>query len=447
MKQRFSSFPLMRRFASLFAMISVTMLVMLPLAACGGTSSTSGTTPASSGPVTLSYWAWIPGMDKQVALFNKSHPNIHVNLSNVGSGPTEYDKLYTTIKANNTPDVAQVEYQLLPTFETTGSLLDMAAYGAASVKDQFVPWTWSQVTLGNAIYAIPQDTGPMGMFYRADIFQKYHLPVPTTWAQYANDAAKLHAANANEYIADFAPKNPGEFAGLAWQAGAHWFNISGQSWKVSINDAPTQQVAAYWQGLLDKKLVKTAPDFTNSWYHDLQTGALATWLTGEWGAGIIPQNAPQSSGKWRVAPLPQWQAGQTANGNWGGSSSVVFKDSKHPKEATTFAEWISNNEQSAEQEFTGAGAYPALQSSLDSATVNSALPFYGNQVINQVFKQVATQVNVNFLWGPTMNQVYTDMGNSFANAVNGQGTLSDALTSTQQSTITFMQKQGFSISS
>jgi len=446
MKQRFSSFPWMRRFASWFAMVSVTILVILPLAACGGSSSSSGTSTASSGPVTLSYWAWIPGMDKQVALFNQSHPNIHVNLFNVGSGPTEYDKLYTTIKANNTPDVAEVEYQLLPTFETTGSLLDMSSYGAASVKNQFVSWTWSQVTLGNAIYAIPQDTGPMGMFYRADIFQKYHLPVPTTWAQYADDAAKLHAANSNEYIADFPPKNPGEFAGLAWQAGARWFGINGQSWKVSINDAPTQQVATYWQGLLSKKLVKTEPDFANAWYHDLQTGSLATWLTGEWGAGIIPQNAPQSSGKWRVAPLPQWQAGQTANGNWGGSSSVVFKDSKHPKEATEFAEWISNNEQSAELEFKGAGAYPALQSSLDSATVNSALPFYGNQVINQVFKQVAPQVNVNFLWGPTMNQVYTDMGNNFANAVNGQGTLTDALNATQQSTITFMRKQGFSIS-
>jgi multiple sugar transport system substrate-binding protein len=44
-----------------------------------------------------------------------------------------------------------------------------------------------------------------------------------------------------------------------------------------------------------------------------------------------------------------------------------------------------------------------------------------------------------------MNQVYTDMGNNFANAVNGQGTLTDALNATQQSTITFMRKQGFSI--
>jgi multiple sugar transport system substrate-binding protein len=439
------SSPGLRRFASGFAFVTVALILMLPLAACGGSSSGGGS--PSTGPVTLTYWSWIPNIDKQVALFNKSHPNIHVNVANVGAGPDEYNKLYTAIKANNTPDLAQVEFQLLPTFETTGGLLDLAPYDAASVKNQFAPWTWTQVTLGNSIYAIPQDTGPMAMFYRADIFKKYNLPVPTTWAQYADDAAKLHAANPNEYITDFPPKNPGQFAGLAWQAGAHWFTINGQSWKVSVNDAPTMQVASYWQDLISKKLVKTEPDFANGWYHDLQTGSVATWLTGAWGSGIIEQNAPQSAGTWQVAPLPQWQAGGTANGDWGGSTTVVFKDSKHPKEATEFAEWISGNEQSAEAEFTGGGAYPALLSSLNSSTINSPRPFFNNQVINTVFKQGATQVNENFTWGPTMNQVYSDLGDDFAKAINGQGTLSSALDAVQQSTITFMKSQGFSVSS
>ncbi len=438
----FSSFPWLRRLASGFAFVVVAFMLMAPLAACGG--GTTGST--STGPVTLTYWAWIPNMDKQVALFNQSHPNIHVNYVNVGAGPLEYNKLYTAIKANNAPDMAEVEYQLLPTFETTGGLLDMAPYGAASVKNQFAGWTWPQVTQGSSIYAIPQDSGPMAMFYRADLFTKYHLPVPTTWAQYADDAAKLHAADPDAYITDFPPKNPGQFSGYAWQAGAHWFSINGQSWKVSINDAPTLQVASFWQSLLDKKLVKTEPDFTNGWYHDLQAGTLATWLTGAWGAGIIEQNAPQSSGDWRVAPLPQWQAGAAVNGDWGGSTTVVFKDTKYPQQATEFAEWISNNEQSAEQEFTGGGAYPALLTSLNSSTINSAQPFFGNQVINEVFKQGATQVNENFVWGPTMDQVYSDMGNNFANVVNGQGTLSDALNAVQQSTITFMKSQGFSVS-
>src|SRR5207237_814328 len=138
---------------------------------------------------------------------------------------------------------------------------------------QFVPWTWSQVTFGNAIYAIPADSGPMALYYRQDIFKKYNLPVPTTWAQYADDAAKLHAADPNEYITDFPPREPGWFTGLVWQAGGRLFGINGQSWKVSINNLGAQQVASYWQKLLNKKLVKTEPDFSKAWYNDLQTGA------------------------------------------------------------------------------------------------------------------------------------------------------------------------------
>ncbi len=443
--QLFFSPSWMSRSAAQCTIVILALVLMAPLAACGGSSS-SGSSTTSSGPVTLTYWAWISSLPDQVALFNKSHPNIHVNLVNVGSSQTEYDKLFTAIKANNEPDVSEIEFQALPTFETTGGLLDLAPYGAASVKDQFVPYTWSQVLLGNSILAIPQDTGPMGLWYRQDIFQKYNLPVPTTWAQFADDAAKLHAANPNYYITDFPPKGAAWFTGLEWQAGGRPFNINGQSWKVSLNNPQAQQVASYWQDLLNKKLVKTEPDFTNGWYHDLQTGALATWVGAAWGNGVLEQNAPQTSGKWRVASLPQWQAGQSVSSNWGGSSTAVFKSTKHPKEATEFAEWISNNEQSAETEFKG-GAYPCLLSALSSTTMNSPQPFFGNQVINSVFKQSASEVDTSFHWGPTMNQVTTDMGDNFANAINGKGTLSDALNKVQQSTVTFMQKQGFSVTS
>jgi multiple sugar transport system substrate-binding protein len=197
--------------------------------------------------------------------------------------------------------------------------------------------------------------------------------------------------------------------------------------------------------LISKKLIKTEPDFTNAWYSDLQTGALATWFSGAWGNGILKQNAPQSAGKWRVAAMPQWQAGQTVSSNWGGSTTVVFKSSKYPQQASTFAQWISANQQSALLEFT-TGAYPALLSAQSSPDMNSPQPFFGNQVINQVFSASAQQVNVNFQWGPTMEQVYNDMGDQFANAVNGHSTLSDGLNAVQQSTITYLQKQGFSVS-
>ena len=434
-----------RRFLVEFAMVGVLLVIMAPLAACGGGSSTSSTS-SSNGPVTLTLWDWVPGAANSVALWNSTHPNIQVKLENVGSGPTEYTKLFTAIKANNEPDMAQIEFQYMPSFETTGALADISKYGANSVKSGFVPWTWNQVALAGGVYSVPEDSGPMALYYRADLFQKYNIPVPTTWAQYADDAAKLHAADPKAYITDFPPKEPGWFTGLVWQNGGEYFSTSGNTWKVSVNNPQAQQVAAYWQDLIDKKLVKTDPDFTNAWYNDLQTGAVTTWVSAVWGAGTLEQNAPQTSGKWRVAPLPQWSSGQAVAGNWGGSTFAVFKSSQHPQEATQFDIWLQTNQQSLDAMIKGANIYPAYAPALDSPSVNGPNPFFGNQALGPLFKTASTQVNVNFQWGPTIAQVYNDMGNQFANVVNGQGTLSQGLDAVQQSTITYMQKQGFNVS-
>lgn len=285
----------------------------------------------------------------------------------------------------------------------------------------------------------------MALYYRADIFKKYNLPVPTTWAQYATDAAKLHAADPNEYITDFPPKESGWFTGLIWQAGGQLSSINGQSWHETINSPQAQQVATYWQNLLSQKLVKTEPDFTNGWYHDLQTGTVATWVSAVWGASTISANAPKSSGDWAVAPIPQWQAGQNVDGNWGGSTTVVFKDTKYPQQATEFAEWLNTNQGSIDDMIQGASIFPANQAADSSPLLSGAQAFYGNQQIFQLFKTASSEVNVNFQWGPTINQVYTDMGDDFANVANGQGTLNSALDHLQQQTIAFMKSQGFSV--
>ncbi|GCE16902.1 ABC transporter substrate-binding protein [Dictyobacter kobayashii] len=441
-----SRFHLRRpRITNLACLFLAAFLLLPALAACGGSSSTGSDT--SNGPVTLTFQSWVPGMQNAVDRFNKSHPNIQVKWESVPAGNNgTYAKMFTAIKAKNAPDLGQVEYQFLPTFEATGGLLDLSQYGAGSLQNKFLPWTWNQVKQGSAIYAIPQDTGPMAMFYRADLFQKYNIPVPTTWDEYAQAAEKLHAADPNAYITSFPPKSQGWFIGMIWQAGGRWFNINGDSWKVGINDATSKKVADYWQGLQDKKLVKNDPDFAQAWYNDLNTGQVATWVSAVWGANTILSNAPKTAGDWRVAPMPQWNAGGNVAGNWGGSTTVVFSNTQHPKEAAEFAMWLNSNSDSVNDMVKSAQIYPALTSALNIATADDVKKFYSGQDINQVFRSAASQVDDQFQWGPTMNDVFTAMSDSFSDAVNGKGTLSSALDNIQSSIVQGMQKQGFKVS-
>lgn len=163
------------------------------LTACGGggSGSSSGSAEpvgradidkAMKTPTELTFWTWVPNIAKEIALFEKKYPAVKVKVVNAGQGTPQYTKLRTALKAGSgAPDLVQMEYQAIPTFTITDSLLDLRPYGAAELKDRFVDWTWGQVSGGDGeVWAIPQDTGPMGLLYRKDIFDKHGIEVPGT---------------------------------------------------------------------------------------------------------------------------------------------------------------------------------------------------------------------------------------------------------------------------
>ena len=81
------------------------MLVVFGTTSCG----------SSSGPVEITFWSWVPGIQKEVQLFEKSHPDIDVKYVNAGQGADQYTKLRTALKAGEgVPDVVQIEFQYIP---------------------------------------------------------------------------------------------------------------------------------------------------------------------------------------------------------------------------------------------------------------------------------------------------------------------------------------------
>ena len=145
------------------------------------------------------------------------------------------------------------------------------------------------------------------------------------------------------------------------------------------------QVASFWQQLISGHLAKVEPDFSSEWYKDLSDGTLLTWPTAVWGENTLITNAAPTKGDWRVAPMPNWGTTKS-NGNWGGSTTVVFKDSKHPAQAAQFAEWLNTNQQSITGLITKGGLYPADIAGQQQPAANSPVPFYGGQNIWKVFQ-------------------------------------------------------------
>jgi len=432
------------------------------LTACGG-GSDSGTTStatvsqadidkAMQTPTTLTFWTWVPDISKEIAVFEKKYPAIKINVVNAGQGGSgataEYTKLRTALKAGSgAPDLVQMEYQYIPNFSLTKSLVDLRPYGAAAVRSKFVDWTWSQVSGANGeVWAYPQDTGPMGMLYRADLFDKYGLGVPKTWDEFAADAQKLHDADPSISFTNLAANEPGVWQGLQWQAGAKPYTVDGTTVGLNVNDAASQKLASYWENLNKQGLISTDADFTDNWYQNLNKGKYATWLTAAWGPVFLSGSAPDTAGKWRAAPLPQWSAGDSASGNWGGSTTAVVKGTRNPVAAAKFAEFLNTDPTTTKMFNTEQSFFPATKALLaDPSFTSQQASFYGNQDVNKVFADISGTVNTSFQWPPFLDQSVTDWTDTVGKALADKSDLSAAADQWQSRLVTYAKDQGFQV--
>jgi len=164
----------------------------------------AGANCSSSNAVKITFWAWVPGLGRAVTAFNQSHPGICVTQEDVGAGDPEYVAITNALKAGSgAPDVAEVEYDELPSFIVTKSVDNLVPYGANNYKSDFVPWAWQEVSQGSSVYAIPGDAGPMAFYYNSALLAKYHIAPPTTWAEFATAAATLHKDDPSAYMTNF----------------------------------------------------------------------------------------------------------------------------------------------------------------------------------------------------------------------------------------------------
>ena len=405
----------------------------------------SHASPAKA-PVSLTFWSWVPNLQDEVTLFNQSHPDIKVNLVNAGQGAAEYLKLRTALKASSgAPDIVQIEFQYMPTFELTGKLVDLSQYGANSVQEGL-----RSLDLGSGKRGLKGVLDSAGQ--RSDgtaVQSRYLRAVPSRGAHHlgpvSQEAAALHKANPKLYMTEFAGNDGGWVNSLLWQAGVRPFKVSGTTLSIDINSPAAIKVANYWGDMVKAGVVSTLPDFTTAWYTGLANGTIASWATAGWGPVFLSGQAAKTTGKWRAAPLPQWTAGAHASGNWGGSTDAVTTFTKNPKEAAEFVLWLNDNFKSASMLASKQFLFPTTNAVLKSPTFDVPLPFYGGQKVNGIFAAASASVDLGFQWSPFQDYVYTQLQNNLADATAGKITFGDAMNKTQNTLVSYAKSQGFTV--
>jgi multiple sugar transport system substrate-binding protein len=448
MKSTTRSAAIARRVAT--ALVASAMLgASLVACSSGSTASSSSASDVEAALKkggTITYWSWTPSAEAQVAAFEKAYPKVHVKLVNAGTNTTEYTKLQNAVKAGSgAPDVAQVEYYAISQFALGKALVDLKQYGFDSLKGDYTPGPWNAVNVGGQLVGLPQDSGPMALFYNKTVFDKYGLTVPKTWDEYVADAKKLHAADPTKYITSDSG-DPGFATSMIWQAGGRPFSASGSDVTINLQDDGTKKWTSTWNQLVQGKLLSTIPGWSDDWFKALGNGTIATLVTGAWMPGVLESSVKGASGQWRVAPTPTYD-GTATNSENGGGAQVVMKQSKNPALAAGFLKWLNNDPESIKV-FLASGGFPSTTKDLNSSEFLASAPeYFGGQKINEVLVQGAKDVQTGWQYLPYEVYANSIFGDTVGQSYSSNGDLNTGLQVWQKSLADYGNQQGFTVTS
>lgn len=440
----------MKKFLALGGVLAVTAAALVGCST-GGDAGSCQNKIVHSDATQVSMWAWYPNFKPVVDLFNKTHKDVQICWTNAGAGNDEYTKFSTAIKAGSgAPDVVMLESEVVPSYIADGSIIDLSKLGADKVKGNYSEGAWSDESKDGAAYAIPVDGGPVGMLYRADLFQKYGITkVPTTWAEYAADAEKIKQASGGKTLMTDFPGNGRAYqTALFAQAGNTPFALTGKtSITIKADDSASTKVLGYWNDLVQRKLVGTEDASTTDYNTHLVDGTYASVIAAAWLPGYLQGfTGADKSAVWKAAPVPQWDAANPTQINIGGSAFAVSNQAKDKKAAAEVAMDIFGTEAAWKIGIEKAALFPLWKPILESDYFkNKAYAFFGGQQINKdVFLTAATDYK-GFQFSPFQNYAYDKLTDA-VNATNkAKSAPAQALATYQGNLITYAQQQGYKV--
>ena len=416
------------------------------LAACAppspGTVNNEPTIPASDGPVTLSYWAWLKDLQKVADIFNEKQDRIKVETTWIPGGNSGgYAKILSAVSAGGGPDIAQIELRQVPEFALAGALTELTRYGFADQADAFDPGALSQVKVGDTYWAVPQDSGPVATFYNREVLEEeMGLQPPATWEEFRELAGIVSEAGKNLITLD--PSDGSYLISWMMQSGALWFRPEGDAWIVDMTGDASMRVAEFWDEILAAKIIGTGYGaFSTPWMAAAGEGNVLATIGGSWSDALI-QSVPNGEGKWAVSPMPTWPDGY-ASGAHGGSSGAVLSTSEHPVEALEFLTWMCTDPEGIDAmiKYSGIGWSPAKD--YIGKTRQEPSEFFSGQNYNEeVILPMAEGQNLDWTWAPMMQRVSAIVGDGMTTAVSGEVPLVDMLPQTQTEIVKIMRDMG-----
>ena len=325
---------------------TITRLCMVA-ALAGGLLATGPTVRAQhpADQVTITYWnEWTDpaskvGVMQAIRLFEKAHPNIHVQEVDT-SGDA---KILTAITGGKPPDAATLfNLRSIGAWASRGALQNLDSYAktyGTNLRDYTKAALYAGTHDGH-LYALPVELDSFTLLVNTDLFRAAGITTyPRTMSQVAAAAVKLTKKDSSGRITQagiVTGYNGGMLGFMFPYFNVQWYNPKTNKFGV---DSPNAIQALTWEkNLVDKFGVQAYEDFLGSKAHNplgdhFIDGNVGMDLDGDWACNLLP--AYNKKLHWQpVAPPyadghPEWQ-----NSTWiDGGANIIPTGARHPKEA------------------------------------------------------------------------------------------------------------------
>lgn len=359
-----------------------------------GCASDGGSSSGDTGDITLSVGVFGVFGYKQAGLYDEyEKQNPHVKIKENSTERTEdyYPALLNRLSAGSgLSDIQAIEannINEMATIQPT-KFVDMAGVDSVN-SDDYLPWKWDQAKAeDDRVIGLGTDTGPMGVCYRKDLFEKAGLPTER------DEVGKLWEGDWGKYVdagekyTEEAPKGTSFMDGAAsvYNGSVSSYVEKNYSEDGELIYKDSKAVKDSWDlamRAIDGDMTGKLKQFDTAWDQGYANGTFASVVCPSWMLGYIKEKAgTKNANQWDVAPAPM-------PANWGGSFLAVPESGKNKDEAIKLAAWLTAPEQQATL-FEKQASFPSSGKALEMASVKDAKhEYFDDAPIGKIFSDAA----------------------------------------------------------
>ena len=293
---------------------------------------------------------WCMGREAEVVVellpqFHARHPETRVRIQQL-PWTAAHEKLLTAYAGDALPDLCQLGNTWLPEFTALGALepLDQRAAAAGIELDDYYAGILDTNAMptpqGTRLFGLPWYADTRLLFYRTDLLASVgHPSAPQTWSQWMQAMHALRRPEPGARYGALLPLNePEPLFALALQQGDV---LADDDTRGAFSAPAFRRALEFYVNIFREGLAPamSSAQVSNVW-DEFARGMFGFYITGPWNIGEFRRRLPPSmQSLWATAPLPGPDGPGLSTA--GGSSLVLFKRSRHPHQAWSLIEFLS----------------------------------------------------------------------------------------------------------